>query len=241
MWYLPESLLVRSIIYPSLGIVATVVPEWTCRDRVQKLWSTPAGRKLYLTGIALNVANHVIFGSLCYYISVRYFCVPMGTLTTALERFIAMIGVLMVEGFLYYCAHMAFHRVPGLYWIHKFHHKYHNDIVLPSAASAVSPAEFVIAYMVPIAMGCWLARADEVAGVSAGAIISITNVCIHTPWLASLQLNWIFVSPQDHLNHHGNNKVQGTASYGAPVFHCDRILGYFGSILAGGSHISKTN
>jgi sterol desaturase/sphingolipid hydroxylase (fatty acid hydroxylase superfamily) len=96
--------------------------------------------------------------------------------------------------------------------------------VLPSSANAVSVAEYVFAYMIPIVIGVAVMRADELSSFLAAAVIGVTNLIIHTPgwWEESTHkhYHWIFVSTRDHLNHHRKNQ---RGNYGAPVLHLDRI------------------
>jgi len=126
----------------------------------------------------------------------------------------------VIEAILYYLVHMAFHEVKGLYWMHRYHHKF-NTVVLPSSANAVSLAEYVFAYMLPLVIGATLTRADELAALSGAFVVAVTNLLIHTPWLEGSQYpSWIFVTASDHLSHH--RKTRG--NYGAPVFHLDRIV-----------------
>lgn len=256
--FLPASLWHRGLLTGCLAIVLTVALELTCWGQVQKLWRLPKkssnnavvvdNRRLYLSALAYNLVNNVGLGSFTFYTTVRYACQPPGRLST-LDQMQAVVGILLVEGILYYMMHKAFHDVKGLYWMHSYHHKF-NTIVLPSTANAVSIFEYTLAYMMPIVVAAAICRADETSLFLATAMIGTMNLCIHTPWLeyhhhdiddtnddadniakysnnsnsfmmmTGSQQFWMFVTANDHLTHH--RKVRG--NYGAPVFHMDRIL-----------------
>lgn len=74
--------------------------------------------------------------------------------------------------------------------------------------------------MIPIVVGVKVMGADEASTFVGAAIITVTNLLIHTPALEKYVWFWVFVSTHDHLEHH--RKLRG--NYGAPVFHVDRIV-----------------
>jgi sterol desaturase/sphingolipid hydroxylase (fatty acid hydroxylase superfamily) len=218
VWFLPENLLVRGIISASLAVLLTIVLELTCRDDVRKLWhSHPEGKRLYQSAIRSNIRNNLFLGPITYYIAIRYFCTTDPT--SVIERLHAIAGIVVIEALLYYLLHKACHEIRGLYWIHRFHHQF-NTVVLPSSANAVSVTEYVVLYMLPLVVGVAWTRADEIAAFLGAAIVGVSNLLIHTPWLEEWSFHWIFVSAKDHLNHH--RRFHG--DYGAPVFHMDRIM-----------------
>ena len=167
--------------------------------------------RLYWTKILLPFQGAIV---ICYNRSLQDLLpISMG------ERIFLIAGVVFWEGLMYTLIHKAFHEVPALYRFHKFHHQF-NDIVLPSSANAVSTVEFVVAYMMPIVASSYIMNADELSAVLAVAVISLTNLLIHTPALVErYQLPWFGVSTQDHLNHH----QRLTSDYAAPLIHFDRL------------------
>ena len=175
----------------------------------------------------------LVGGTLTYYLSVLYVVIPNGILTWQ-EQVRAAMGVVMIEGVLYFVIHKAYHQVPGLYWIHRFHHQF-NTIVLPSSANAVSIAEFLTAYSVPLMLSFWCVQADEISALAGSTVVAITNLSIHTPWMKKYVYHWGFVSAHDHMEHH--RRLVG--NYAAPVFHVDRIIHRLSS-STGDAH-KKTN
>lgn len=187
------------------------------KEDVSRLRSTPAGRELYRSCIYSNIRNNLVLGPITYWLTIEYICRP-GPLTVS-EQVQSIFGIVLVEGILFYLVHKAFHEVKCLYWMHRYHHRF-NTIVLPSSANAVSIAEYVFAYMIPIVAGVYLMGADEASTFLGAAVIAVTNLLIHTPQLEDYVWFWAFVSTHDHLEHH--RKLRG--NYGAPVFHVDRIV-----------------
>jgi len=216
---IPSNLWYRALLSCSLASVLTVILETTCLEHVRKIRSTNAGRALHTSAWYVSSFNNVVLGTATYYTTVRYVCHPTGSKTLQ-EQVMAAAGVVVIEAFLYYLVHKAFHEVKGLYWMHKYHHGF-SEVVLPSAANAVSIFEYTIAYMMPLMVGALLTQADEAAAVLGATVVAISNLFLHTPWLATHEYpHWIFVSASDHLSHHRNLK----GNYGAPVFHVDRIV-----------------
>jgi sterol desaturase/sphingolipid hydroxylase (fatty acid hydroxylase superfamily) len=210
----------RGFSVAGLAVLLTAALELASLDDVQKLRKQKGGPELYRSAIFTNIFNNLVLGPIIYHVTIRYVC--QESPLPAFERIWCVIGIVVVEGILYYFLHKTFHEIKGLYWIHRYHHKF-NTVVVPSSANAVSVAEYVLAYMIPIVAGVIFTGADEVAAFSAAAIIAISNLLIHTPSLSSQKCFWMLVSTQDHLEHHRKNK----SNYGAPVIHMDRILASF--------------
>lgn len=194
-----------------------VCMERQCPDEVQKLLLRKGGKELYQKALNANFVNLMMIGPVSYHLIVEYLCLP-GPFSP-LEQLQKIAGVVLIQGFFYYLVHKAFHQVKGLWWIHSFHHHF-NEVILPSSADAVSVAEFSIAYMAPLAIGCAIVQADRASAVLASGVIGFTNVWIHTPFLEGTKLPWFLVSTSDHTRHHRSV----TTDYAAPVIHFDRIF-----------------
>lgn len=213
----PMTDVLHGLIASSLVLILTVFLEMQCPEEVKKLFKKKAGGDLYKQAVLANLVNVLVFGTLTYWFTVGYVCHP-GPLSL-MARIRGAAGVVVVEGFLFYFVHKAFHEVKGLYWAHSFHHRF-NEVVLPSTASAVSITEFVFAYMIPIIVGCAVVPNDRVSAIAGSAVISITNLLIHTPFMKGAKYHWFFVAPDDHFRHH--RRI--TTDYGAPVISYDRLL-----------------
>jgi sterol desaturase/sphingolipid hydroxylase (fatty acid hydroxylase superfamily) len=215
------SVWVRGLGTGVLAVAATIVMELTCLPHVRQLLRS--NRALYISALWCNVANNIGLGSVAYYLAVRYLCQPPTTQSSSIyDQIQAIVMITIIEAVLYYAVHKAFHEVKGLYWMHSYHHKF-NTIVVPSSAHAVSIGEYTFAYMMPLLAGVAGSRADETSFFIATALVAVSNLLIHTPWLQDYHVPWIFVSASDHGTHH--RKLRG--DYGAPIFHVDRILERF--------------
>jgi uncharacterized membrane protein YhaH (DUF805 family) len=64
---------------------------------------------------------------------------------------------------------------------------------------AVSPVEYLIAYMMPFVMGGLLTRPDEISLMIAVCIVSLSNLLVHTERLHDVRLPWFLVSAEKHL------------------------------------------
>ena len=214
------SLLAEGIAFGSLNVIGMLLLEFgLSMDSVRQLRQREGGKKLHVAGMAATTFNSIVLGSVTYAVIIKYCCVQ-GPLSL-LQQFRSVILFLGIENTWYYVMHMAMHATPKLYWMHRFHHKF-NVVVLPSSASAVSVAEFLLAYMAPFLLGAYLGGTDKSSAIVAAMIVMVANFFIHTPALeeAMSRLPWIFVRPSDHFAHHR----QLTCNYGAPILSIDRIL-----------------
>ena len=222
---IPSSSVSRGIVSGLMAVLLTTVLELTSLNHVRRLLDGKGGPELYLSALRTNLRNNFILGPVTYHFTITYICSHDQVPHAPLRRLGAVAGIVVTEGILYYYIHKCFHEIKGLYWMHRYHHKF-NATVLPSSANAVSVAEYIFAYMIPIVLGVCLTSADELSAFSAAAVIAITNLLIHTPGLeesTSRHYHWLFVSTSDHLSHHRKNQK---GNYGAPVLHLDRICAY---------------
>lgn len=205
-----------------LGLVSlTAYLETTCPDEVAKLVNKKEGAKLYVKAIVLSVFNMMVLGTLSYVMIVEYLCEERPL--TVVQQMRGIVGVIVIENFLFFLVHKAFHEVKGLYWAHSFHHRF-NEVVLPSTAMAVTVTEFTTAYLAPIIIGCTLLPVDRTSVVICAIVIGTSNLLIHTPCMLGTKVPWFIVTADDHFRHH--RKL--TTDYGAPLVSFDRILTMLG-------------
>lgn len=127
------------------------------------------------------------------------------------------IGLILIQNGMYFIIHYIMHRF--LYSIHQFHHQF-QSILIPSISFAVSPYEFLVAYLLPFFIGCIIIKPTEITLISSVFFISFLNFIIHTSkWK---EIKWIpyFVSPKDHIEHHEKRTVH----YSAPFLSFDKIF-----------------
>lgn len=203
------------------SLALTAVLELLSLGAVRAVCRKKGGAKLYAQGVACNFLNNAVFGPPTYeLVANRWMSQPF----TPLGRACMVLAIVWGHSVGYYCAHRWMHT-RRMYWAHRFHHRF-NSFVVPVTANAVSIAEYAIAYMAPFVAGAALLQPDRLSMFLAVGWVSLTNLLIHTPWLADAGarlLPSIFVSTADHLEHH----KRLTAHYAAPTFSVDRILAYF--------------
>ena len=105
------------------------------------------------------------------------------------------------------------HKIKLLRVIHDTHHRF-KEVVFPSAANAVTPAEFLLAYMTPFMIAAHLAPPSPMALCAAATIVSAFNLMVHTPSATKFALPGWWVHPKTHLEHH----LTRAPHYAAPTF-----------------------
>ena len=214
------TLLLEGLLFSFFGVMLMLVFEFGISHRdVRRFRKRDGGKELHAAGMRATIINHMVLGPIAYDLTVRHCCTRRGLTFSQQARCVVLF--LLIESALFYVVHYLMHT-RRLYWMHRFHHKF-NSIVLPSSASAVSTAEFAIAYMAPFYVGAWGASCDKTSALVAASLVAAFNLIIHTPALdEKLTSSYprMFVSPGDHLAHHR----QLSCNYSAPIFHFDRII-----------------
>jgi sterol desaturase/sphingolipid hydroxylase (fatty acid hydroxylase superfamily) len=201
-------------------VLLTIILEVASLPTVRGVLQQPNGRSLYRQAIAMNFVNHFVFGIPVYVIAGIFLCT--GEVAESYFLFaIRSLGIITVHALLYYAIHKAFHVSPKLYVHHRFHHRF-NKHTPPVSANAVSFVEYLVAYIIPFAIGAMLVHPHETEFRFAIAYSSVTNLLVHTPRLEALsKILWpIFVSTHAHQEHHRRL----TTNYASPTFNVDWIL-----------------
>jgi sterol desaturase/sphingolipid hydroxylase (fatty acid hydroxylase superfamily) len=214
------------VILPTIG--ATIVLEFLSLDTVQGVWQQPNGTQLYWTAALLNIFNHLVIGVPVYMFAAIAFCNNKSV--ENIERVLQVTWVIVGHALQYYAIHKAFHKSPLLYQkFHRFHHRFHTHVP-PSSANAVTPGEYVIAYVLPFVLPVLLRPTATSSLKIAMGIISLANLLVHTPKLEALSTKWVpsfLVSTNDHLEHH--RKLN--SHYASPTVNVDNILNYFSKLI----------
>lgn len=179
----------------------------------QEQVSFPDGR-LYSESWTLVMFNLLFLGPLFYSLVTPF----LSFRKTIIKNIIDSLGLVTIHSAIYSIVHRLMHKVTAFRPIHKHHHK-HKKTVLPSNANAVSPNEFIVAYMFPFVVGCVLINPTSFSLSIATIFVSIFNLCVHSESLA--HLNWFkwFVTPFEHLNHHKTKSPK----YSAPTISWSKI------------------
>jgi sterol desaturase/sphingolipid hydroxylase (fatty acid hydroxylase superfamily) len=210
-------------IYLAIGtFVLTLILEIWSLETVRKVLKQPAaGPNLYKAAILSNIRNHFCFGWPIYASAAALFCREKQELD-AVDRVGCVSLILLVHSILFYSAHYLFHSSPELYQHHRFHHRF-NTYVPPMAANAVSPTEYIVAYILPFTVPMPFCRPDPISLRISVAIVAITNVLVHTPKLDELSQIYLpewLVSTHDHLEHHRKLNTK----YAAPTINIDYFV-----------------
>jgi sterol desaturase/sphingolipid hydroxylase (fatty acid hydroxylase superfamily) len=204
-----------------LTVAVTVVLEVISLDTVKGVLKQPDGKSLYLKALLANLVNHVLIGIPVYIIAASVFCTK-DTLTP-FQQFLAVMNIFLLHSIMYYSIHRAFHEYPHLYRrFHRFHHRF-NTHVPPISANAVTPLEYLVAYVTPFAVALIVKRCDAWSLSFSITIISICNLLVHTPKLEAWSQKWMpawLVSTNDHLNHHRKLNTK----YASPTFNIDYFV-----------------
>ena len=132
-------------------------------------------------------------------------------------------SLVSIHSLIYGGIHRCMHKIRSMRPIHKFHHRFNGnkqnrcelyEPPVPSVANAVSVSEFILAYMMPFAVGLFLTKANESSFIASISIISALNLCVHSNNLKDKEWSKFLVSPKDHLDHH---KYRST-KYFAPTW-----------------------
>lgn len=212
-------------------IVLTVVLELLSISTVKKLLSqTKDGYNLYYTSWWVNFRNHYMIGVpimtlVGMYLDerkiVRSNIESIDDMYSILLFLWNTLAIITIHSILYYYVHKTMHE-PQYYKYHRFHHRF-NTYTPPVAANAVSAIEYIIAYMLPFAVGALIVHPTQLELDVGVRFVSITSSFVHTPILEDLAIRYVpnlFVSTNKHLEHH--RRV--TMNYASPTWNIDWIL-----------------
>jgi len=134
-----------------------------------------------------------------------------------------VLRITIVHSLGFYQVHKTFHSHPQLYKYHKFHHSF-NTLVPPVSAAAVSPVEYMTAYLFPFLLAVLLFPSIQARAFSVSVLfMGFFNVVMHCPPLEhyydAFAPDWI-VGTGDHLEHH--KRLQ--CHYAAPTLDIDYFV-----------------
>lgn len=158
--------------------------------------------------MSLSLLNLLVAGPLVHAFAVQW------TVRRGLaRRLFDALAVVTIHSGAYALVHRCMHRVACLRGIHDEHHKF-KEVVMPSAANAVSTKEFLLAYMLPFGLAAYALRPDPSAFTTGIAVVSVFNLLVHSPHLRDARWPAGFVRPSEHLQHHARR----TRHYAAPTW-----------------------
>ena len=187
----------------ALGIGTSVLG--TALDRETK--KLPPS-ELVIEAFNLSLINLLVIGPLVHQYALRW-TKPRRCIRKIFDIF----AIITIHSGLYTFAHRCMHRVACLRGIHRDHHKF-TDMVIPSAANAVSLQEFLLAYMLPFCVSVLVLTPDKVSFNVAVGIVSFFNMLVHSPHLQNSEWPSCLVSPGEHQDHHSRRSPH----YSAPTW-----------------------
>ncbi|GKZ00924.1 hypothetical protein MPSEU_001043900 [Mayamaea pseudoterrestris] len=223
-------------------LVTVLLEAISCRTVGDLLTKHPRGRTLYTKAVTLNLVNHILFGVPIYVLSESLFCKNRDfvdwTYAELSWSMLRIFAIVLFHSIGYYFVHKAMHTVPGLYKFHAFHHRF-KDFIPPSAANAVSPAEYVVAYILPFAVGAGIARPSIFELQSAVCIVSLFNLLVHMPAMEAFSSYFEphCVSASSHKRHH----TSLTCNYAAPTMNLDMISNEMARFARGARNMFATS
>mmetsp|Transcript_2977 Transcript_2977/g.4762 ORF Transcript_2977/g.4762 Transcript_2977/m.4762 type:complete len:237 (+) Transcript_2977:100-810(+) len=202
-------------------LLITVILEAISIPSVRVIVAAPGGHALYAQAWCFTILNSIMWGPLIYGLVAHLFVYDRacsGPVPCLLATAGRVSGLLLIHSIGYWYAHKTMHT-SWLFWAHSFHHRF-SAAVTPCVAMAVSPAEFLLAYMVPFIVGGLIVRPDRLSLLLAVCIISLSNLMVHTERCQGWNLPWFLVSADKHLQHHRRPNKH----YAAPTLDVDAIL-----------------
>jgi sterol desaturase/sphingolipid hydroxylase (fatty acid hydroxylase superfamily) len=139
---------------------------------------------------------------------------------------LAVVAGLLVRSFTNYLVHVAMHKVPLLWRLHRVHH---SDTAFDvSTAVRFHPLEFLV--QVPIGLSViWLMGIPPVAIIVYELLDAAMAVWTHanmrlSPWIER-PLRLLLVTPAMHRIHHSSLPAETDSNYGATFSIWDRLFG----------------
>lgn len=168
----------------------------------------------YVDAVAMSLFNLLFIGPLLHGWVVDGLRRRDGPLRTIFKAG----AMVVVHSGIYAFVHRCMHRVAAMRHMHSPHHEFVDD-VSPVVANAVTPDEFLLAYMMPFVVGARLLRPNEAALNAAVAVVSAANLAVHSPRLKGRSFPRLLVSADDHLEHHRTR----SRKYAAPTIAWFRV------------------
>ena len=194
--------------------------------------SEPARRKRWPANFGLTAINVMVLGAL-----------PLGSLAAAdlaaargwgllnqvaLPAWLAVIAAFLLRSLTSYGIHVAMHKVPLLWRLHRIHH---TDTAMDvSTAVRFHPLEFVVS--IPVVLAATVAFGFPPVAVmlyslvdAAMAVFSHAN--IRLPDRIDRGLRLLLMTPAIHRLHHSAAQAETDSNYGAILSCWDRLFGTY--------------
>lgn len=148
--------------------------------------------------------------------------------TISVPLWLAFVGGILVRSFTAWLVHMAMHKVPVLWRVHKVHHcDQEMDI---STTVRFHPLEFAI--QVPVTLSIVVLFGIPPAAILVfelldAAIAVFSHANIRLAPRVERRLGWFIITPSMHRVHHSSFQPETDSNYGATLSVWDRLFGTF--------------
>jgi len=222
-----ETLLRLTIFMTVLAVMAMAEHLWPRKDRTQKQaarWITNGGL-LIIDTIALRLVLPVFAVGVAIYAQQQQW----GLLNTVPLPLWIEIGIaIILLDMLIYAQHVATHKIPILWALHKVHHT--DRDIDASTGIRFHPVEIILSML--FKMLCVLAIGPASAAVilfeillNASALFNHANVRLSGP--VDKVLRWVIITPDTHRVHHSIVRDETDSNYGFFLSVWDRIFGTY--------------
>ena len=146
----------------------------------------------------------------------------------ATPLWLAILASIAVRSLAAYLLHIAFHKLPMLWRVHRVHHLDQHVDVTTSFRS--HPVEFaatlitLIGVAVVFGLNPWAIAAYEIADA---ALNLASHANLRLPERMDRMARWVFVTPNMHCLHHSSFKPETDSNYGTVFSFWDRLFGTY--------------
>jgi sterol desaturase/sphingolipid hydroxylase (fatty acid hydroxylase superfamily) len=146
----------------------------------------------------------------------------------ALPGWLAIVLALVILDLVIWAQHIAFHKIPVLWRLHRMHHA--DPHLDATSGLRFHPLEVVLSMALKIAVVVAIG-APPVAVLLFEVILNGASIFNHAnirlPRGVERPLRWLLVTPVMHRIHHSDKRVEADSNYGFSVPWWDRLFGTY--------------
>ena len=117
-WTIHAMILVEGFLLSSTGVLLIILFEFgLSSDDVQRVRNCDGGKELHAAGLFATIFNHLVFGPITYYLTVKYGFIQQHD-RAFWQQLYSIVMFLLIENGLYWVAHYLMHT-RRLYWMHR--------------------------------------------------------------------------------------------------------------------------
>lgn len=212
------------ILFLIFSILAVLLAEnwlghWLLREKLYGTGET-------ITSFSLGITSFVcsIFFSAIPFLSYLYILDNYALFTFEIQNWISWVLAVLAYDFLYYCSHLAHHKIPILWANHLVHHSGEEYNLALAVRIGIFGTFTVWFFYLPMAV---IGIPIEIFGAVAVAQ-SAYQFFLHTKLIPELgKLEYLFVTPSQHRVHHSRNDQYLDRNMGCFFVVWDRLFGTY--------------